>query len=81
VNKDYLKGYLLSSLDSFMAHDRDSFVEKMEGHLEDINLEASIETCLDELIEEDWIRYVEEGNNLYTVTPEDKKTQKTLDGV
>jgi len=43
-----------------------------------VKLETSVEECVEELIEEGWIEYIEEGNNLEQTLPESEKKQKTL---
>jgi len=73
-----LKGFIIAKLNNSFFHDRDSFLEKTKDHLEDVKLETSVEECVEELIEEDWIEYIEEGNNLQQTLPESEKKQKRL---
>jgi len=78
VKKERLKGFIIAKLDNSLFKDRDSFIKKAESHLEAVTVDADIEECVEELIEEGWIEYIEEGNNLKQVLPESQKKQKTL---
>ncbi|MCY4730467.1 hypothetical protein KY092_07840 [Natronomonas gomsonensis] len=78
MKKERLKGFFVAKLNNSLFHDRDSFVQKTEDHLEAVKVEADIEECVEELIEEGWIEYIEEGDNLKQVVPESERKQKTL---
>ena len=80
VKKERLKGFIVAKLNNSLFHDRDSFLKKTEDHLEAVKIEADIEECVEELIEEGWIEYIEEGNNLKQIVPESESKQKTLAG-
>ena len=78
MEKERLKGFIIAKLDNSLFKDRDSFIENTEDHLEAVKVEADIEECVEELIEEGWVEYIEEGNNLKQVLPESDRKQKTL---
>ena len=78
MKKERLKGFIIAKLNNSLFHDRDSFLEKAKQDLEPVTVDADIEECVEELIEEGWIEYIEEGNNLKQVFPESEKKQKTL---
>lgn len=78
MKKERLKGFIMAKLNNSLFHDRDSFLEKAKQDLEPVTVDADIEECVEELIEEGWIEYIEEGNNLKQVLPESEKKQKTL---
>lgn len=78
MKKERLKGFIIAKLNNSLFHDRDSFLEKAKQDLEPVTVDADIEECVEELIEEGWIEYIEEGNNLKQVLPESEKKQKTL---
>lgn len=64
MQKERLKGFMIAKLNNSFFHDKDSFLEKTKDHLEPVNLEADVDECFEELIEEGWIEYHEEGNNV-----------------
>ena len=78
MEKERLKGFLIAKLDNSLFRGRDRFLERAEQHLEGVTVEADVEECVEELIKEGWIEYIEEGNNLKQVVPESEKKQKTL---
>lgn len=78
MKKERLKGFLIAKLNNSAFHDKDSFLEKTKEHLEPVYLEADVDECFEELIEEGWIEYHEEGNNVEQVLPDSEKKQKTL---
>jgi hypothetical protein len=78
VEKERLKGFIIAKLNNSGFHDKDSFLKKTKEHLEPVHLEADVDECFEELIEEGWIKYNEEGNNVEQVLPESEKKQKTL---
>jgi hypothetical protein len=78
VEKERLKGFIIAKLNNSVFHDKESFLEKTKEHLEPVHLEADVDECFEELIEEGWIKYNEEGNNVEQVLPESEKKQKTL---
>ncbi|WP_157573595.1 hypothetical protein [Haloplanus natans] len=78
MKKERLKGFIIAKLDNSLFKDRDNFIKDSEENLEAVRVEADIEECVEELIEEGWIEYIEEGNNLKQVVPESEKKQKTL---
>ncbi|WP_276273651.1 hypothetical protein [Haloarcula litorea] len=78
MEKERLKGFIIAKLNNSVFHDKDRFLEKTKKHLEPVHLEADVDECFEELIEEDWIEYHEEGNNVEQVLPESEKKQKTL---
>ena len=78
MKKERLKGFIIAKFDNSLFKDRDSFIENAEDHLEAVKVDADIEDCVEELIEEGWVEYIEEGNNLKQVVPESEKKQKTL---
>lgn len=79
MKKERLKGFIIAKLNNSVFHDKDSFLGKIREHLEPVKLEADVDECFEELIEEGWIRYHEEGNNVEQVLPESAKKQKTLE--
>jgi len=74
MNEDMIKGFMLGGLNNFHLHDKDGFIQKTEYSLGAIVEEKDIEALLDEMIEEGWIKYYEEGNSIQTSTPEGVST-------
>jgi len=72
MNEDMVKGFILGGLNATMFVDKETHIEKTENALNNVDIDVDIEELVDELIEEGWIKYNEEGNNIQTSIPEDE---------
>jgi len=79
MKEERLKGFILAKANNFHFYDLDSFIEKTEEHLEPVDLECDVSSAVDDLIEEGWLEYIEEGNNIKQVLPENQRKQQKLE--
>jgi len=79
MKEERLKGFILAKANNFHFYDLDSFIEKTEEHLEPVSLEYSVREAVDDLIKEGWLEYIEEGNNIKQVLPENQRKQEKLE--
>jgi len=79
MNEERLKGFILAKANNFHFYDLDSFIEKTKEHLEPIDLECEVREAIDDLIEEGWLEYIEEGNNIKQILPENQRKQQKLE--
>lgn len=79
MNEERMKGFILAKANNYHFHDLDSFIEKTEEHLEPVDLECEVEEAIDDLMKEGWLEYIEEGNNVKQVLPENQRKQRRLE--
>jgi hydrogenase maturation factor HypE len=73
MNKDEMRGFVIGKLSSLYVIDYDTFQEQCIEALREVETEAQVTGVIDELREEGWIEYIEEGNNIKSSLPEGVK--------
>ena len=74
MNEDMVKGFMLGGLHATAWKDKERHLEATKTALGEIVQDKDLEALLDELIEEGWVNYNEEGNNIQTSSPEGVST-------